>query len=404
VRIRRCTNLWLEPREVVRFHLDGVLGGGTGRVGVMQWVAHAAHLSAPVEVDADDVDLLGGLSPTDWIPGAPLRAARGAKCMRRLLRAGLLIGTGKHWALQRAADEAAKAQHWHSPAAAAHVASRWQGVDSAAASKAAGLDTTQGMRAVLGAPLPTRHERGDARATFALERATRDAFDDLLDTRVTCRNFATNAELPLASLARLLERVFGARGMVHGAPELDVLKKTSPSGGALHPTECYLIARKVAGLPRGLYHYRPVEHALRPLPFDMASVDGARHPGTPHMDALDALAWIAVGGQSWFAEAHALCVLAPRFGRSFWKYREHPKAYRVCILDVGHLSQTFQLCATEAGLGSYVTAAINEVDIERAFGLDHWSEGPLAVCGVGVRSTTMRKGELDPDGKAWPRA
>jgi hypothetical protein len=76
----------------------------------------------------------------------------------------------------------------------------------------------------------------------------------------------------------------------------------------------------------------------------------------------------------------------------------------VCILDVGHLSQTFQLCATDAGLGSYVTAAINEVDIERALGLVHWREGPLAICGVGVRSATRRKRELDPNGKAWPRA
>jgi nitroreductase len=99
-----------------------------------------------------------------------------------------------------------------------------------------------------------------------------------------------------------------------------------------------------------------------------------------------------------------LCVLAPRFHRNFWKYRNHPKAYRVCILDIGHLSQTLLLSATEQGLGSYVTAAINEADLERAFGLTHWTEGPLAICGIGVRGATMDTYELDPNRKAWPRA
>ena len=370
----------------------------------MQWVAHAAHLPAPVAVDAGDVALLGALTSTDWIAGAPLRECHGAARVRRLLHAGLLIGSGKALAVQREADETFQAQHWHGLAAAWHAASRWEGVDAAGASEAAGMDTTRGLRAALGPPPPMLDDRGDPAQAIALRRSPRTVFDDFLDSRATCRNFAADVELPLENLAQLLERVFAARGQVHDALGFDVLKKTSPSGGALHPTECYLIARKVAGLPRGLYHYRPVDHALQPLPFDEAAVDADRHPAALGMDALDALAWLAVGGQRWFAEAHALCVLAPRFRRNFWKYRDHAKAYRVCILDVGLLSQTLQLCATEVGLGSYVTAAINEADIERAFGLIHWRDGPLAVCGVGVRATILRKGELDPNHKARPRA
>jgi putative peptide maturation dehydrogenase len=404
VRIRRCTNLWLEPREVSQLQLDALLAGGTGMVRAVHWMAHAAHLPAPVAVEAGDVAVLRVLAPSDWSEGAPLRERHGAGRVRRLLQAGLLIGSGTRWVVQREADAAFRAQHWHGLAAAWHAASRWEGVDAAGASEAAGLDTTQGLRAVLGPPPPMLHARGDAEEAIALGRAARTGFDDLLDARATCRNFDTVAELPLAQLAQVLERTFGARGQVDDAAGFDVLKKTSPSGGALHPTECYLIARRVAGLPRGLYHYRSADHALQPLPFDPPATEAHGRAGTEGMDALDALAWRAVGGQSWFADAHALCVLAPRFARNFWKYRDHAKAYRVCILDVGHLSQTFQLCATDAGLGSYVTAAINEADIERAFGLTHWREGPLAVCGVGVRATTRRRRELDPNHKAWPRA
>jgi len=96
-------------------------------------------------------------------------------------------------------------------------------------------------------------------------------------------------------------------------------------------------------------------------------------------------------------------VLAPRFARNYWKYRNHAKAYRVTILDIGHLSQTLLLSATEMGLGAYITAAINEVDLERAFGLTHYVEGPLAVCGFGLRAGTMTTSELDPNHMVWPR-
>jgi SagB-type dehydrogenase family enzyme len=99
---------------------------------------------------------------------------------------------------------------------------------------------------------------------------------------------------------------------------------------------------------------------------------------------LAKLAFYAVGGQQWFADAHVLVALAPRFARNFWKYRNHPKAYRVTILDVGHLSQTLLLSAIELGLGAYITAAINEVDIERRSDLTPYVEGPLAVCGFGI--------------------
>lgn len=406
MRIRRCTNLWLEPREVAHFELDDLLAGGSGVVGRMQWFAHAPQLARALEVDADDVALLGGLSPLDWMPAAPVREAHGAGRARRLLQAGLLVGSTRPWKAQRDIDERFRDQHWHGLAATWHAASRWEGIDAAGEVKEAGLLTAQGLREAYGAPPPTLVDRGDPRSRIPLDSAQRTAFDDTLDARATCRNFDTDARLPLAQLAQVLERAFAARGQVHGADDFDVLKKTSPSGGALHPTECYLIVRNVEGLQRGLYHYRAGEHALQPLPIDEARLraDAGRHASANGKDALDFLAWIAVGGQQWFADAHALCVLAPRFHRNFWKYRNHPKAYRVCILDIGHLSQTLLLSATEQGLGSYVTAAINEVDLERAFGLTHWSDGPLAVCGIGVRGAMMDTYELDPNRKAWPRS
>ena len=388
MRLRRCKTLWLEPREVAGFELERLLAGGTGVHVRMQWFARAPHLEDAVPLDENEVLLLGRVAGDTWQEAGPLAEAHGGARISRLLEAGLLVGDAPDTTPDGAKEARYRAMHWNGLAATWHAASRWHGVDAAASVREAGVDTSAGLRERHGAPPPALAARGDgADARIALPRAGRDAFDALLDARTTCRNFDPSRALRLADLAQVLERSVGVRGRVQAADDFEVLKKTSPSGGALHPTEAYLLVRAVDGLAPGIYHYRAGDHALQPLPFDG--------------DGLDRLAWLAVGGQPWFANAHALVILAPRFGRNFWKYRNHPKAYRVAILDVGHLSQTLQLAATALGLGTFVTAAINEVDIERALGLDGIAEGPLAVCGVGVRAGTMTTSELDPNRTVW---
>ena len=390
MQLRRCAALLLEPRERAEFELAGLLRGGTGVVTRMEWLARAPHLPVSVVVDAGDLPLLGSLGANDWHDADALRAAHGAERVQRLFDAGLLLADAAGPA--RVADDVVRGQHWHGLAAVVHGASRWQDEDAPRSMEAHGVGSAQGLRDRYGAPPPALREPVSASGTVvSLARAAPNGFDDLLDARTTCRNFDAGAMLSQDAFARTLERVFGARGRVDAAPGFEVLKKTSPSGGALHPTEAWVIVQRVEGLRPGLYHYRPVEHALEALSW------------TGDVAALRALARTAVAGQDYFADAHAMVVLAPRFGRNFWKYRNHAKAYRVVVLDVGHLSQTLQLAATEQGLGAFVTAAINEVDIEQAFGLEACVEGPLAVCGFGVRAGAMVKSELDPNHRVWTR-
>ncbi len=109
-----------------------------------------------------------------------------------------------------------------------------------------------------------------------------------------------------------------------------------------------------------------------------------------------------VSGQDWFSNAAAHLVLVPRFARTQWKYRNHAKAYRALLLDIGHISQALYMAATERGLAAFVTAAINDVDIEQAFGLDGITQGPVAVVGVGWRSGTLTTTEFDPNRVVWP--
>lgn len=155
----------------------------------------------------------------------------------------------------------------------------------------------------------------------------------------------------------------------------------------MHPIEAYVMVQRVEGVAPGVYHYHPVQHTLEPVQL---------------MDAEQAasLAQLMVADQQWFADAPMLVVMAARVKRNFWKYRNHLKAFKALVLDGGHLSQNFYLLATEAGLAAFITAAVNDVDIERALGLDHLCDAVIAVCGCGKPSGSratieLRFGEQD---------
>lgn len=385
MRVRRCKVLYLEPRESAGFDLESLLAGGNGMRHRQHWFALAPHLGEEVEVDAAERELLGTLSAERWTDSREL--AGQADALKRLLEAGLVLATGKRNAALRERDQVLRAAYWHPLAAVVHAFTRWRDADAVQAMQDTGTETAGELREVLGAPPVEAVQRGSADDRIALPRAARNDFDNLLARRATCRNFEAARPLPQALFAQLIERVFSAQSQVRVSEDTVFLKKTSPSGGGLHPVEAYLIVQNVEGLAPGLYHYHAVAHALEPLPA----------PEQP----LHALAMAAVAGQHWFADAHVMVLLAPRYDRNFWKYRGHAKAHRAITLEAGHLSQTLYLSATEAGLAAYITCAINELPLEQAFGLDPLTSGALAVCGFGWRGEQMVTMELDPAGEIW---
>jgi SagB-type dehydrogenase family enzyme len=78
------------------------------------------------------------------------------------------------------------------------------------------------------------------------------------------------------------------------------------------------------------------------------------------------------------------------FSRVMWKYRQ-PRAYRVVLLDAGHLCQTFCLVATWLGLAPFCTAALKDTLIEQNLRLDGISESVLYIAGVGLPSRRVGK-------------
>jgi SagB-type dehydrogenase family enzyme len=127
------------------------------------------------------------------------------------------------------------------------------------------------------------------------------------------------------------------------------------------------MALRVGGLERGLYHYHAEHNSLVRLPVK----------ASPHI----ASAYCA--GQPYFGAAAALFIMTAVFARTMWKYCR-ARAYRVVLLEAGHLCQTFCLTATRLGLAPFCTAALKDSLIEKDLGLDGISESVLYVAGVGL--------------------
>lgn len=388
--LRRCHSILLEPRETLELDLAALLAGEPKLQPRLRWIALAAHLDAAIQLDDAQVQLLGSVSSIEPVSRSLLEQRGGVDAVANLVDAGLLLEVGRAAGSTSpvVADDSLRACDWHGLAAVAHRHLRWRGVDAEQVRTSGTLGNDAEMLAWLGTPPPPAMERLPPGAASPLpdHPACEGAGDHR--ARTTCRNFDVSRNLPLDLFAQMLHTVYGAQGqsVVSGVP---VLKKNSPSAGGLHPVEAYLLVQHVEGVAPGLYHYRPDTHALEPL--RSLSPDEARE-----------YASLFVARQPWFVDAHVQVILAARFQRNFWKYRNHAKAYRAVILDAGHLSQMQYLAATELGLGAFITAAINEGDIEDAFGLDPMQEGVIAVTGFGWRGERMEVLEFDPLKQVWP--
>jgi SagB-type dehydrogenase family enzyme len=193
-----------------------------------------------------------------------------------------------------------------------------------------------------------------------------DSFFQTLHARRTRRRFSPE-QAPLDSISKLLQTTWGVQGYVQSKCFGPLPLKTSPSAGARNPIEVYLMALKVKGLDPGLYHYDAKGHALEKLSSE----------ATPPM----ARAYCA--DQPFAGRSAALFIMTAVFARTMWKYH-HPRAYRVVLLDAGHLGQTFCLTATRKGLAPFSTAALKDSLIEKDLGIDGISESVLYVTGVGM--------------------
>jgi putative peptide maturation dehydrogenase len=378
----------IEPREELELDVAGLFSGTRAVRPRIRMIALAPHAGEEIALDEAEVAALARVGETEWIERGVLAESVPDAVIESLLAKGLLVGDGAADAPLRERDETVRGVHWKPLSAVAHAFSRWHeaGVDEDV--RITRHRTLTELIRESGPPPPhvTARAAPEQRQSLPAPRPT--AIDAILARRATCRNFDTTRTLDLDRFSDVLKRVVGCQAEVEILPGTKALKKAHPSGGSLHPLEAYLVVQRVAGVAPGLYHYHVTTHALEPI----AMLEPA---------ALRDFAMRSVAGQDFFADAHALLILTARFERTFWKYRSHPKAYRAIVLEAGHVSQNLYLSATELGMGAFVTAAINEVDIEERLGLDALREGPIAVLGFGPRARAKTMLEFDPLGEVW---
>jgi len=197
-------------------------------------------------------------------------------------------------------------------------------------------------------------------------------FIRVLMARKTHRQFS-DKELKLETVSQHQSLVWGVNGYLYSPRFGKLLHKTSPSAGARHPGEVYQMALRVKGLKAGLYHYHPAHHRL-----EMISMNATREK-----------AWLYCARQHFVRDAAALFLMTAVFRRTMWKY-QHARAYRVVLLDAGHLCQTFCLVATWLGLAPFCTAALKDTLIEQDLGIDGVRESVLYVAGIGLPATSAR--------------
>jgi SagB-type dehydrogenase family enzyme len=226
--------------------------------------------------------------------------------------------------------------------------------------------------------LPVKRHRGAPLVRLEAARADSE-FPGVLLSRRTWRKFSARP-VELRVLGELLGLTWSVQKWVQLPRIGRIALKTSPSGGALHPVECYVMARNVSGLRAGVYHYEAASHSLELL-----------QRGAPSRSIVKLLA-----DQAWYGNAAFVVFMTGVFARTQWKY-DYARAYRAVLMEAGHLCQTFCLTATWLGLAPFCTIAFADSKIEKLLRLDGISESVLYVAGAGARPERSRHANLLSD-------
>lgn len=186
----------------------------------------------------------------------------------------------------------------------------------------------------------------------------------VMEERRSRRNYGAR-DVTLEELGEFLYRTARVRSLISAAPEAGLFYETSsrpyPNGGAAYDLELYITIGNCAGIPRGIYHYEPVEHALSLVNDDALLIRAT----------LDRARW-ATAQKS----PPILITYASRFKRLSWKYRAI--SYATTLKNVGVLYEAMYLAGTAMGLAPCALGCGDSAIFSRVTGLS-----PLVESSVG---------------------
>ncbi len=186
------------------------------------------------------------------------------------------------------------------------------------------------------------------------------------------QGFKTASEnLSEKDLSRILFLAYGLTARRQALGE-DFFFRSVPSAGALYPSEIYLSAMTVDGIPDGLYHFDTIQHALVPL----------RKGVLPDFR-------VPQGSPLQISEAQAVLWVSGIFFRSSWKYRE--RAYRYVLMDAGHLIENLVLSLKASGRTPEVMLDFDDEKALLLTGVDPLKEACLAQITIESPSPGKRR-------------
>jgi SagB-type dehydrogenase family enzyme len=146
-----------------------------------------------------------------------------------------------------------------------------------------------------------------------------------------------------------------------GAPQS---ARVSPSAGWIYPLDLLVAARRVDGVPFGIYHYNPFTNALERLSTAEPAQDVSRHTVMPEL--VD----------------RAACVVF--LAASLWRCRSKygQRSYRYAMLEAGHVAQNLLLIASGLGIGQVPWGGFFDRHLNSFFGFDGLAQITLYAVSV----------------------
>lgn len=181
---------------------------------------------------------------------------------------------------------------------------------------------------------------------------------ELMAKRRTNRTSQGKA-ISLRELGECLFSGLGITGYVQTETGMLPLGMT-PSGGARNPYEAFVFVNRGKDVERGIYHYSASDNSLLPLNRDL---------DLPLFSTL-------LANQTWADDMAVVVVLVAVLERTMWKYPD-PNAYRVILIEAGHIVQNIMLAATNLGLSACPTAAMSHRIVSECLGLTNITHVPI---------------------------
>jgi SagB-type dehydrogenase family enzyme len=182
-----------------------------------------------------------------------------------------------------------------------------------------------------------------------------------ISLRKSRRRFTSEA-LSIEDLAFLLWSTQGIRQTSGMNPAF----RTSPSAGARHSFETYLLIHRVNDLPQGLYRYLPIENELLFI---------------TEIEEMEEQLTSACFGQRFIATGAVIFVWATIPYRMEWRYSL--AAHRVILIDVGHVCQNLYLACEAINAGTCAIGAYDQEGLDELLGLDGKDEFAIYLAPVG---------------------